>query len=92
MIKLIGGSWGSAILAKPRLIALLQKMSDGKPIKQKAFWGEIQRIANEDKFGADPSVLLKTFIDFNMFRLGLEVQCDICQQHSWYSLKHRFSR
>ena len=87
MIKLIGGSWGSAILAKPRLIALLQKMSDGKPIKQKAFWGEIQRIANEDKFGADPSVLLKTFIDFNMFRLGLEVQCDICQQHSWYSLK-----
>ena len=33
----------------------------------------------EEKFGADPSGLLKTFIDFNMFRLGLEVQCDICQ-------------
>jgi len=58
-----------------------------KSMQHKAFWGEISRIANQGRFMKDPSRILQRLIDVKIFRLGVEMQCPICRQHSWYSMK-----
>ena len=62
-------------------------MSDGRNMGKKAFLGEIARIANEQRFPVEAERLLKRLTDNRMFRLGLEVQCPVCTQRSWYSLE-----
>jgi hypothetical protein len=52
-----------------------------------ALWGRVQKIANSAKYARDPAGLLQRLTDTQMFRLGLEVQCAICTQRSWYSIK-----
>ncbi len=86
MLKQLGGSWGIAILTRPGLIKLLNKMSEGKSLLKKAFWAEIRKITNEDKFNRDPKGLLKRLTELKIFRIGVDIQCPICQQHSWHSL------
>lgn len=86
MLKQLGGSWGIAILTRPGLIELLNKMSDGKSLLKQAFWGKIQKIVNEDKFTPDPKGVLKRLIELKIFRLGVDIQCPVCQQHSWHTL------
>ena len=86
MLKQLGGSWGIAILTRPGLIKLLNKMSEGKSLLKNAFWAEIQKITNEDKFNRDPKGLLKRLTELKIFRIGVDIQCPICQQHSWHSL------
>jgi hypothetical protein len=86
MLKQLGGSWGISILSKPGLIELLNKMSEGKYLLKNAFWGKIQKIANENKFKPNPKGLLKRLTELKVFRLGVEIQCSICQQHSWHTL------
>lgn len=86
MLKQLNGSWGIAILTRPGLIELLNKMSEGKSLLKNAFWGKIQKISNEDKFNPDPKGLLRRLTELKIFRLGVEIQCPICQQHSWHTL------
>ncbi len=86
MLKQLGGSWSIAILTRPGLIKLLNKMSEGKSLLKNAFWAEIQKITNEDKFNRDPKGLLKRLTELKIFRIGVDIQCPICQQHSWHSL------
>lgn len=88
MIKQLGGVWGISLLAKEGIIKLLETMVGGKTIKEEAIWAEIQKITNQEKlFSADPKRFLRKLIDVQMFKLGIEVQCPICTQHSWYSIK-----
>jgi len=75
-----------------KLISYIEKMKtqsmiEEKSMPQKAFWGEILKIANQEKFIKDPNRILQRLIDVQMFRLGVEIQCPICRQHSWYSIK-----
>ncbi len=86
MLKQLRGSWGIAVLTRPRLIRLLNKMSEGKPLLKNAFWAEIQKIANEDKFNSDPKGLIRRLTELKIFRIGVDIQCPFCQQHSWHSL------
>ncbi len=86
MLKQLGGSWGISILTRPRLLKLLNKMSEGKSLLNNAFWGEVRKISNEDKFNPDPKGLLKQLTELKIFRLGVKIQCPICQQHSWHTL------
>ena len=86
MLKQLGGSWGIVILTRLGLIELLNKMSDGKPLLKNAFWGKIQKISQEDKFTPDPKGLLQRLTESKIFRLGVEIQCPICQQRSWHNL------
>jgi hypothetical protein len=86
MLKQLGGSWGIAILTRLSLIELLNTMSEGKSLLQKTFWGKIQKIANEDKLNADPKGLLNRLTELKIFRLGVDIQCPICQQRSWHTL------
>jgi len=86
MLKQLEGKWGIVILAKRGLIELLNKMSDGKSLLNNAFWGNIQKIANNDKYQLDPKGFLQRLTDLNIFRLGVNIQCPVCQQRSWYTL------
>jgi hypothetical protein len=58
-----------------------------KSMQHKALWGEISKIANQEKFIKDPNRILQRLIDARIFRLGVEMQCPICRQRSWYSIK-----
>jgi len=87
MVKQLGGIWGLSTLANDGIVKLLAKMGEDKTIKQKAFWGEISKIANQERFRKDPNRILQRLMDVNMFRLGVEIQCPICRQHPWYSVK-----
>ena len=86
MLKQVGGSWGLAILTIPGLIELLNKTSEGKSLLRKAFWAKLQKITNEDKFASDPKGLLRRLTELKAFQLGVDIQCPVCQQHSWYTL------
>jgi len=87
MIKQLGGIWGISTLANEGIIKLLEKMGDGKTLPADDFWGKISKIANQEKFIKDPKAILHRLIEVQMFRLGIELQCPICKQRSWYSVK-----
>lgn len=86
MAKQLGGIWGISLLARPGLRTLLGKMANGKTLSSEEAWGEIQRVINQDPFGGDPARLIQTLTEQNVVRLGLEIQCPVCQQRSWHSL------
>jgi hypothetical protein len=86
MLKQFGGIWGIHILANRRLIDLLERMSHGRTLGREEFWGEIQRIAQAERFRPDPIVTLDSLVKAHVFQLGIHIQCPICVQRSWYSL------
>jgi len=86
MVKQLGGIWGLSFLARPRLISLLDKMADGKTLLKQEVWREVQRIAKEDAFDADPRGLIQRLTEQDIIRLGLFIQCPVCQQRSWHAL------
>ena len=83
----LGGEWGLGTLTDEGIVKLLDKMSDGKSMRKKAFLGEISHIANGHRFPVEADRMLNRLTDVRMFRLGLEVQCPVCTQRSWYSLE-----
>lgn len=87
MLKQLGGKWGISILANEGIIKLLEKMGGEKSLEKEAFRGEISKIAKQKSHTIDPNVILKGLTDVRVFRLGIELQCPICRQHSWYSIK-----
>ena len=86
MLRQLGGTWGIGILKRKDLIELLSSMSDGKPVLQKSLWGNIQKICNKDNYSSDPKYILELLTEKNILRLGVVIQCPVCQQHSWHSL------
>jgi len=82
MLMQLGGTWGILTIANEGVIKLLEDMGEGKTMKKDAFWGEISKIANQMRFPEDPYKILQRLLDVQMFRLGIELQCPICKQHS----------
>jgi len=87
MLKQLGGTWGISTIANEGVIKLLDDVGEGKTMKKDAFRREISKIANQMRFPEDPHVILQRLLCVKMFRLGIELQCPICKQHSWYSMK-----
>jgi hypothetical protein len=86
MLKQIGGEWGIRPLENEGVIRLLQSASEGKTLKEATLRAETSRIAKQ--WGnPDPSGLIRLFTSHGIFQLGMEFQCPICTQHSWYSIK-----
>ncbi len=51
------------------------------------FRGRFHQIVNTDDVFLSVDDFLRRFTDASIFRLGVEVQCPVCSQRSWYSLK-----
>ena len=81
------GSWGVHILTNEEVVKLLEKMSGENVMSKQALFGEISRIANLSRFPVQADGLLRRLTNDGIFRLGFQVQCPVCTQHSWYSLE-----
>jgi len=86
LLKQLNGIWGTSLLANESIIGLLDEMQQEKAIGLDALWAKLAKIANQFKFGRTSAGLLKQLIEAGVLRLGIEVQCPICTQHSWYSV------
>jgi hypothetical protein len=86
LLKQLKGVWGTALLANDNIIQLLGEMQGEKTIGLKALWAKLSRIANESGRNASAASLLERLVEAQVLRLGIEVQCPICTQHSWYSV------
>lgn len=86
MIKQLGGLWGISNIANEGIIKLLQKMSGEKSLKENIFQGKIKEITNKKEFIKDSEWVLNNLLQAKMFILGVEIQCPICKQRSWYSI------
>ena len=67
----------------------LQLGGDEKSMSEEFVRGEIQKIVNQMGYKIDGSAdrILQQMIDAKVFQLGIEIQCPICTEHSWHSVK-----
>lgn len=86
LLKQLKGIWGAYLLANEDIITLLDDLQGEKTIGIDALWARLSRIANTFKYGATAAGLLKQLVDAGMLRMGIEVQCPICTQRTWYSV------
>ena len=91
IIKLLGqmadGGTPERKKKKGRLEETKCEETRSKPIKQETLWAGIQKITNKEELFKDgPNRFMQQLIDVQMFKLGIEVQCPICTQRSWYSI------
>ena len=89
MVQQLRGVYGIWILAKEGIIQLLGKMnsSDQKSLSEEFVRGQIQKIANQAVFKIEAERILQYLIAEKIFQLGMEIQCPVCTQSSWYSVK-----
>ena len=91
MIQQLQGIRGAHILAKKGIIELLNKMnsSNGKHLVEKAVRGKIQEIENQQSVFSKiiGKQILPQLIAYKVFQLGMRIQCPVCTQSSWYSVK-----
>ena len=86
MAAQLGGVWGLSLLAKKGLIELLGQLPEGRSMVEGQFRSKMHRIKNDEKYSGDMSLFLKPLIESKIFCLGVELQCSICRQRSWFSL------
>jgi len=89
VLKQVDGVWGISGLASPGVISLLvRKLSEGKILSKDGLWAEANKIAQQQKriFQPTPSGVIQSLTDRNIIRLGVNIQCPVCQQHSWHSV------
>ena len=91
MMQQLGGIRGADILAKEGIIKLLDSMnrSDGKSLLEKTVRGRIQAIENQQSIFSEivGRQILSQLITSKIFQLGMRIQCPVCTQSSWYSMK-----
>ena len=91
MMQQLGGIRGADILAKEGIIKLLDSMnrSDGKSLLEETVRGRIQAIENQQSIFSKivGKEILPQLITSRIFQLGMRIQCPVCTQSSWYSIK-----
>lgn len=87
MVKRLNGIRGLSILSHEGVLELLKKMENGKAICKDEFFAEISKVANQGRMLRDKNRIAEWLLETKMVRLGVELQCSVCQQHSWYSIK-----
>ena len=89
MIRQLGGRNATGILATNGIIQLLGEMNSGdeKSMLEKTLRGKMQKIANRTGNTGTAERILQQLIKSRVFQLGMEIQCPVCTQSSWYSVK-----
>ncbi len=89
------GIRGVNLLAKKGIIKLLDDMnrSEGKYLLEKDIRGKVQAIENQQSIISKVATeilgekILSQLIVSKVFQLGMRIQCPVCTQNSWYSVK-----
>ncbi len=84
LIRSLGGLWNTNIIGNEEVIKKLEVMSKGTPINNHDFFGLLSRV-NKGNIEATKNHL-SGLISHGVLQIGLELQCQECLQHSWYSL------
>ena len=91
MIRQLEGVSGTRILAQEGIIQLLGDMnsSDEKTMLEATLRGKIAKIVNQAQYKreGEGAKILQQLIEAKVFQLGVEIQCPVCTQSSWYSVK-----
>ena len=88
MLRRLGGINSLSILSHEDVLKLLRDMENGKTVSQEKFFAEIAKATNKKRFLNDPIKATEWLLDSGMIRLGAELQCPTCSQHSWYALNN----
>lgn len=87
IIQTLGGFWGVASFAHPKIVKILNEISR-KPITRSAhhqeFKNKIQNAAKDDIWHGRN---FEDLVEKGAVELGLELKCTKCSAWSWYSLK-----
>ena len=103
MIRQLGGVNGTWILARERIIKLLGEMnsSDEKSMSEADLRDKTAQIANQmtpkmtnqtkqqrnERAKIVQARILQQLTEAKVFQLGMKIQCPVCTQSSWYSVK-----
>lgn len=91
MIRQLEMVGGTRFLARRGIIPLLGEMnkSSEKSKSEKFVRSEINKIANQTapRWPGAAERILQQLIEAKVFQLGMEIQCPVCTQFSWYSVK-----
>ena len=91
MLQQLCGIMGTWVLAQEGIIQLLDKMNsrDEKSLSEEYVRSEIQKIANRAKLFSKSKRegLPHHLVASKVLQFGMKIQCPICTQSSWYSVK-----
>ena len=91
MIRQLEIVGGLSILTRQGIIRLLGKMntSSEKSRSEEFVRSEINKIANQTapRWQGAAEGILQQLIEAKVFQLGMEIQCPVCTQSSWYSVE-----
>ncbi len=87
MMRHVGGPSHIGILKSQVLIEYLEKLSrSGNYDLAQTFFAVIKKIDEARPVAGNVHRLVQKYTDARVFTLGLEVQCSVCTQRSWYAL------
>jgi hypothetical protein len=87
MLKQLGGPWNISLISSDGMIRLLAKLESGKPMRFETLRGKLDKISQASKYSQKADRIISRLIGTQMLQLGIEVQCPVCNQRSWYSVK-----
>lgn len=59
-----------------------------KCMKEEKLWSELKRIANSRKLKKDPQVIFSDLVSSEILKLGITIQCTVCNRHPWYPINN----
>jgi len=84
LIQQIDGTWGAWAFADVEILRLMEKMARGTVISVSEM---SSRLANSTIGKRRGTGYLEFFVTRKLLRMGAEIQCDHCQQRTWYTLE-----
>ena len=94
MLRHIGGPWGINFLKGNKLIQFLvgnneEEGSDERPqsasgMSSQAFMSKAKEAYKDHFVLWGEEKFIKAFFEYNIFKLGTTLQCDVCARRSWH--------
>lgn len=85
IVKRLGGVREVGILSNPSVLDLLQEMGGGKSVTQEQFFAQLAKSSGRRGIFGSVKWVAKSLLESGMVKLGVVVQCPICQQRTWYA-------
>jgi hypothetical protein len=76
-----------SIISHKSVLDLLEKMEEGKVVPKKVMFQSLSEMSKQKRYLIERNTTIEILVDSGMIQLGFEVQCTLCQQNNWYSLK-----
>lgn len=87
VLKNIRGIYGTNFLANPGIPPVLSHFENGKIVYKESLYAELGKQINQKRFRIkEKSILTAHLLDKKIIEFGANVQCAICNQHSFYKL------